>query len=505
MKLTEVVKNFLTQPSRTPEKDSSAVDPQNVLSDLSDTDMYPNTGSFYDDSMNSNVFSSSDASDILFKQKDKLMTYRQLAMNPDVNDALDEIINEITFNYDDGVPLQIDINEENDKLVKAIQDKFDKVINLVGVKRNLYNIVKRGYIDGQIVLHTAYDKKNTKNGIKSIKMIEPSMLYFDAKDNTYKYMKEDRSFDGMSRPQGNDNQYSIEEICREDFGLYDSRINLSYLEYAVKPANLLKTLEDLLVPLRFSRSISRRVFNVDIGDLPNKRGSEVMREYQNKFKYKKFYNNSTGEVSNQQHITSMVEDYWFANRSGGKGTTVDVLDETGNLGELNDILYFSKKLYRALKIPASRINIDPDSDKDFSYDDTRTSKEDMKFFMFISRVRQVYSSLFKELLKREVVSTGVMSQTEWNDKENLISITFVNENKFIENMKLANFTSKLDIYATVQEYQGKLFSIETILKDVFRMSESDIKEEFKKIKDEEKDPLYSKFYASEDGDGEQNW
>jgi hypothetical protein len=302
-----------------------------------------------------------------------------------------------------------------------------------------------------------------------------------------------------------DNQaYSIEELVREDFGMYDGKVNLGYLEYAIKPANVLKTLEDLLIPLRFSRSISRRVFNVDIGDLPAKRGAEVMRDYQGKFKYKKFYNNETGEVSNQQHITSMVEDYWFANRSGGKGTTVDVLDESGNLGELDDILYFAKKLYRAMKIPSNRIDINPEGDKDFSFDETRTTKEDMKFFMFISRIRQVYSSLFKEILKREIVSSGVMSEQEWDDKEDFIKISFVNENKFIEKMKLDNFMSKLEIYTTASEHQGKLFSVNTVLKDIFRFTDEEIEEEFKKIQEEEKDPLYSKFYG-QDEDGDPKW
>jgi len=223
-----------------------------------------------------------------------------------------------------------------------------------------------------------------------------------------------------------------------------------------------------------------------------------MREHQRKFKYKKFYNNSTGEVSNQQHITSMVEDYWFANRAGGKGTTVDVLDESGNLGELDDILYFNKKLFRALKVPSSRISDNPDGDHDFSYDDSRTTKEDMKFFMFISRIRQVYSSIFKEVLKREVISTGTMTESEWEDKEDLISITFANQNKFIEKMTLDNFMAKLDIYGTAADYQGKLFSVEKILKDVFRYSDEEITEELKRIQKEEKNPLYAKFYATED-------
>lgn len=503
MQLNEIVKNFLKQPSPTvADKDSSIVPQKNVVVDLTNSDLYPNTGAFFDnEQFNGGLFAKSEISDIIFKQKEKIMKYRQLAMTPDVTDALDEIVNEIIFSYDDKIPLQIDVDEENEKLVNAVTEKFDKIVKLANVKRHLFQIVKNSYIDGQVIMHLAYDQKNTKNGIKSIKMIEPCMLYFDTKTNTYRYMSEDKA---VIFQHTDNTSYSIEELVREDFGLYDGKVNLGYLEYAIKPANILKTLEDLLIPLRFSRSISRRVFNVDIGDLPAKRGAEVMRDYQGKFKYKKFYNNETGEVSNQQHITSMVEDYWFANRSGGKGTTVDVLDESGNLGELNDILYFAKKLYRAMKIPSNRIDINPDGDKDFSFDETRTTKEDMKFFMFISRIRQVYSSLFKEILKREIVSTGIMSEQEWDDKEDFINISFVNENKFIEKMKLDNFMNKLEIYTTASEHQGKLFSVNTVLKDIFRFTDEEIEEEFKKIQEEEKDPLYAKFYG-QDEDGDPKW
>lgn len=503
MIINEVVKSFLKQPADVSDKESSIVHPTNVLIDLTNNDLYPNTGSFFDDNLNSGIFGRNETADILYKQKEKIMKYRQLAMTTDVTEAVDEIVNEIIFSFDDKIQIKIYIENENEKLVKAITDKFNKVNKLINVKRNLFQIVKRSYVDGQIIMHCAYDKSTTKGGLKSIKMIEPAMLYLDGKTNSYKYMNEDKVIGNIFRH--NKLEYSIEEIVREDFGLYDGKINLGYLEYAIKPANMLRTLEDLLIPLRFSRSISRRIFNVDIGELPNKRGLEVMNEYQAKFKYKKFYNNETGEVSNQQHITSMVEDYWFANRSGGKGTEVTTLDESGNLGEMGDILYFAKKLYRAMKIPSSRIDINPEADKDFDWESTRTSKEDMKFFMFISRLRQVYSSLFKEILKREVISSGIVSESEWEDLEENIEISFSNENKFIEKMKLENFTRQIEIYAATQEYQGKLFPVNKILKDVFRFSDEEIEENFKEIQKEEKDPLYSKFYANDDEESDGKW
>jgi len=499
MKLTERVKSFFSRPS---EKDlsnhSSTVKTVNVINDLSNADIYPNSGSFFDNETNGSMFGTSEAYDMLQKQKTKIMKYRALAGTPEVAEAIDEIVNEVIFVYDDKDPLKIDINEENETLRKAITDKFKKITKLMNLKRNLYNIVKNSYIDGQIIVYTGYDKNSTTGGITNIKTIEPVFLYYDSETDNFKYLNKEGIGRGVGVSSDITEEYDIEEICREDFGIYDGKLTLSYLDYAIKPANMLNTLEDLLVPLRFSRSISRRVFNVDIGDLPGKRGKEVMQEYQNKFKYKKFYNSLTGEVSNQQHITSMVEDYWFSNRSGGKGTSVDVLDESGNLGELDDIIYFSKKLYRSLKIPTSRISMDKEADSEFDYSATNTTKQDLKFFMFISRIRQVYSSLFKEILKREIISTGVMTEQEWFDKEDLIKISFVNENQFIEKMNLDNFMSKLDIYSSAAEQQGKLFSVDTILKQIFKLSDEEITEEFKKIAKEEKNPLYAKFYTSED-------
>ena len=498
MNIIESVKGFLVKPPKN--QMSSKVDPQNTITDLTNDQTYY-VGSFFDES--DTTMSFADRESLLKQQSNKIKAYRKLSMDADVSDAIDSIVNEIIFTIDDKQPIQLTVNEENKALQDALNDSFIKVSKLMGIRRNLYNIVKSGYVDGQLVYHLSYDEKDTKDGIKKINMIDPAMFFYDPEDEKYKYSitkdMENTCFNHHSVINPDDYLYDPEEIVREDFGLYNSNIVLGYLEYAIKPANVLQTLEDLLVPMRFSRSVSRRVFNVDIGDLPIKRGKEVMKEYQNKFKYKKFYNNETGEISNQQHITSMVEDYWFANRSGGKGTTVDTLDETGNLGELDDIIYYSKKLYRALKLPSSRSPYNEEVAL-FDYDNSSITQEDIEFFMLISRLRIVYTSAFKEILKREVIATGVMSEKEWIDKEDLIEIRFANENSFIEKMKTNQFMAKLEVFATVQEYQGKLFSVETILKDVFRFSDEDIKKEFEKIQKEEKNVLYAKFYQKDEED-----
>ena len=488
MTLTETIKSFLTKEKK-PEL-SSQVEPQNIINDFN-SDYFHTTGSFFDSS--SSFLGKSEQVDNAFRQRDKIMKYRQVSTIPDVNDGIDEITNEITFSIGKEDIIKIDINQDNEKLKEAIEEKFKYIQKKMNIKKNLFNIVKRSYIDGQLKVHIGYDE--SKKTIGSIQMIDPCMFSYNYETEQYKYIQ-DRTvlFNNQTELI-----YSKEEIIHADFGLYDNGLIQSYLEYCIKPANQLKTLEDLLIPMRFSRSISRRVFNVDIGDLPNKRGLEVMNEMQSKFKYKKFYNTESGEVTNQQHITSMVEDYWFANRSGGKGTTVETLDETGNLGELNDILYFYKKLYKSMKIPLSRISIDPDADHSFNYESTETSKEDMKFFMFISRLRTIYCEVLKEILKRECIYAGtIKDEKEWESIEDDIDVYFTNDNTFIEKMNLENFIKRVEIFGSLQEYNGKLFPVQKILKDIFRMDDDEIDENFKAIQKEEQDKKYSKFYIKEE-------
>ena len=486
--LTEVLKPFLKNDKK-PEL-SSQVEPQNIINDLG-SDYYHTSGSFFDST--SNYLGKSEQIDNTFRQAEKIKKYRSLATIPDVNDGLDEITNEIIFSLGKEPPVKIDINQDNKQLKEAIEEKFKDILKKMNIRRNFFSIVKKSYIDGQLKIHLGYNEKTRT--IDSIKMIDPCMLVYNPETELYRYVQDNSQ---MFRQQ-EEITYSREEIVHSDFGLYENGIILSYLEYAIKPANMLKTLEDLLIPMRFSRSISRRVFNVDIGDLPNKRGLEVMNEYQMKFKYKKFYNTETGEVTNQQHITSMVEDYWFANRSGGKGTTVETIDETGNLGELGDILYFYKKLYKSMKIPMSRISMDPDSDGTFNYESTETSKEDLKFFMFISRCRIVYSEVLKEILKRECIYSKIIKdEKEWESIEDDIDVYFTNDNTFIDKMNLDNFIKRVEIFTGLQEQQGKLFPVEKVLKDLFKMDDEEIKDNFEAIEKERSNKLYAKFYETQD-------
>ena len=490
MTLFEEVKNFLTPKIKPIESD---VPEEKVINNFENSAY--STGAFFDDDYSS-IFNARDKASQLEAQKSKIMLYRNLSKLEEVREAIDEIVNEVIYSEKSDI-LKLQINEENEKIQTAIEEAFKKVTKIIDLPKNIYSIVNQSYIDGQLIFHCEYEK-NLTDGIKNIKMVEPVYLYFDKKSEKYKYYQKDKSFLKQSQ---NIKQlvFEKEEIIRITFGLAEGNITTSYLEFVIKAANQLKVLEDLLIPLRFSRSISRRVFNVDVGELGPTKATQAMQDIQKKFKYKKFYNTETGEITNQQHITSMVEDYWFANRSGAKGTQVDVLDETGNLGEINDILYFQKKVYKALKIPSSRISNNQDADNAFDYDTTQVTREDVKFFMFISRVRKVYTEMFQELLKRELISTQVMSLEDYEEYKEKIEIIFANESIFVEKMRLSNLMGKIDAYSTIQEYAGKLLPVETILKEVFRFTDEEIDENFNKMEKEEKDKRYAKFYVEDEG------
>lgn len=504
--LTEVVKKqFIKEPITPFNKKSSTVAPDFVMKDLSNDNNIYTMGFYNSDPSTINVtglYSNTNNQDLLIKQANKISQYRSIAKNTEVSNAIDEIVSEVAFNYEEKDPIIMNFETDNKGLKDAVISAWDKIVHLTDLRYNIDDIVRKGYIDGQMIFHCVFNSKSPKGGIKEIKMIDPCFLYYDMGKNLYKYQENQlRARTLYATAEFVEKmEYSPEEIVRVDFGLYDNFLVESYLESAIKNANMLQNLEDLLIPLRFSRSVSRRVFNVDVGDLSPTKAEEVLRNTMKQFQYKKFYNTETGEISNQQHITSMVEDYWFANRAGGKGTQVDVLDESGNLGELADILYFCKKLYRSMRVPTSRIDINPEGNAEFGYNADQITVEDMRFFMFCMKLRHVYVKAFKEMLKRELIATKVVSPKEYEMIEENITLKFVNENAFFEKMKLDNFTSKIEIWHNIQEDTGRILPVSKVFKDVFKMSDDEIEETLKTIERESKQKKFKKFYENDDGE-----
>ena len=505
-------KTFLKQPL---EKIEPEVPLGRVIRDLGNENSL-RFQTYFDDV---NGFSYIDQSMKASEQAQKIEIYRQTSKIAECSSGISEIVDEIVYSRDFKEPLKIEIELNNNKLEDAITKAFDKILNLFGTKRNLYAFVRQTYIDGQMNVFVKYNEK-IKNGIESIYLLDPRFLWFDLEKQVYKYidfnsqsslkdnfMANTRFIQALSkngkplRINKEDLEFNIEEIVRQDFGLYsDSGIILSELEASVKTANQLKTLEDLLIPLRFSRSVSRRVFNIDLSELPNSKAEAYMRELTNKFKYKKQYNTETGEVLNNQHITTMVEDYWVGNKAGAKGMQVDVLDETGNLGELGDILYFYKLLYRSMGIPINRIYLDDNSQQPlFDLQADAITNEDIRFFQKITRLRGVYTEFLMQLLKRELISTKVCSEDQFEEFKENINIFFSDETQFIERMNTTLFMKKVEAFSTAQEFGGKILPVSVLFKEIFKFSDDEIKKNLKEIQKESKDPLFKHFYQSDEG------
>lgn len=507
-------KTFLKQPH---EKIDPEVPLGRVIRDLGNENSL-RFQTYFDDV---NGFSYIDQSMKASEQAQKIEIYRQTSKIAECSSGISEIVDEIVYSRDFKEPLKIEIELNNNKLEDAISKAFDKILNLFGTKRNLYAFVRQTYIDGQMNVFIKYNEK-IKNGIESIYLLDPRFLWFDLEKQVYKYidfnsqstlknnfMANTRFIQALSKNgkplkiNKEDLEFNIEEIVHQDFGLYsDSGIILSELEASVKTANQLKTLEDLLIPLRFSRSVSRRVFNIDLSELPNSKAEAYMRELTNKFKYKKQYNTETGEVLNNQHITTMVEDYWVGNKAGAKGMQVDVLDETGNLGELGDILYFYKLLYRSMGIPINRIYLDDNSQQPlFDLQADAITNEDIRFFQKITRLRGVYTEFLMQLLKRELISTKVCSEDQFEEFKENINIFFSDETQFIERMNTTLFMKKVEAFSTAQEFGGKILPVSVLFKEIFKFSDEEIKKNLKEIQKESKDPLFKHFYQSdEEGD-----
>ncbi len=441
-------------------------------------------------------------------QTELIKSYRRIANTPELSDAIDEIVDESVFSPGNDDILSMDFDKDIPQEIKdSFGEELKKITQKIKLNKNIYSMFLTFYIDGQLNVHCAYDEEDMQGGIKKLSILSPFGLNYNYSKNIWAYEENVHGTIQFDNPfETKSKIFSKEEIIRVDSGIYQDNVILSNLHVSIKTANMLSTLEDMLIPMRFTRSVSRRVFNVDVSSLNNKKAEEVMKKNQAKFKYKKFYNLEDGTISNQQHVTSLTEDYWFPNRGGEKGTTVDTIDETGNLGELNDIIYFKRKLYNSLKVPSNRLNIEGPGEGEFDYDNTSINREELKFFNFVSRLRNQFLELFYELLKRELIAKGKLLESEWEDLLPLMKIKFVSENKFFEKMEREKLRESLSLFQDIEEMIGKFYSYSFVFKKVLKMSDEEIKDLAEEIESEKTDPLYSRFYSSKgEEDSDDNW
>ena len=429
--------------------------------------------------------------------------YREMAMQPEIESAIDDIMNEAIVQDDDGkiIEIVLDDLDQPEKIKKAIKDEFHTILRLLNYKHMAQDIFRRYYIDGRLYYNVLIDKENPIAGIKELRYIDPRKLrkvreIKKKKDertgaeiidvfNEY-YIYNDKVVTGSSSNYGPVGvRITLDSIVSVVSGLMDARraVVLSYLHKAIKPLNQLRMIEDATVIYRISRAPERRIFYIDVGNLPKLKAEQYLRDIMVKYKNKLVYDAQTGEVRDDRKFLSMMEDFWLPRREGGKGTEITTLPGGQNLGELEDVKYFQKKLYNSLSVPISRL----EPNQGFSIGRVaEVTRDELKFAKFVDRLRNKFSDIFNQALRVQCVLKGICTADEWDQFKEHIYYDFIKDNNFSELKDAELMRERLSLLSAVDPYTGRYFSQAWIQRNVLRLTDDQIKEMQSEI-DEEKE------------------
>ena len=423
--------------------------------------------------------------------------YREIALHPECDSAIDDIINESISSDLDFAPVNIELSnlEVGDKIKKQIREEFRLILKLLDFDKKCHDIFRRWYIDGRMHYHKMIDFENPQEGIKELRYIDALKIKKVREvvkkkatiDNVEKGPNGER-FDygevleyymyfphGYKTTQAKGLKIANDAICSVNSGLMDHNRNtvLSFLHKAIKSVNQLRMIEDSLVIYRLSRAPERRIFYIDVGNLPKMKAEQYLREVMNRYRNKLVYDSNTGEVRDDRKHMSMLEDFWLPRREGGRGTEITTLPGGQNLGELEDVKYFQKKLYKSLNIPLSRL------EQESSFTIGRTNeitRDELKFAKFVGRLRKKFSELFHDLLKTQLVLKGIMTLEDWEELKENIQYDFIFDNHFTELKDNELLTERLNSVGMIEPYLGKYFSAEYVRKQVLHFTDEEIEE-----------------------------
>jgi len=419
--------------------------------------------------------------------------YREMSMQPEIESAIDDIVGEAICQDDDGqiIKLVLDDLKQPEKIKSAIKAEFETVMRLLNYKNMAQDIFRRYYVDGRLYYHLIVDKAKPMEGIKELRYIDPRKLrkireMKKEKDprtgvevmkviNEY-YVFNDKVTTGASSNFGPVGiRITTDSIVSVVSGLMDSRraVVLSYLHKAIKPLNQLRMIEDATVIYRISRAPERRIFYIDVGNLPKLKAEQYLRDIMVKYKNKLVYDANTGEVRDDRKFLSMMEDFWLPRREGGKGTEITTLPGGQNLGELEDVKYFEKKLYKSLNVPISRL----EPNQGFSLGRVaEVTRDELKFSKFVDRLRNKFSDLFDQAMRVQCVLKGICTSEEWDSFKENIHYDFIKDNNFTELKDAELMKERLTLLGAVDPYTGRYFSQSWIQRNVLRLTDDEIKE-----------------------------
>jgi len=463
--------------------------------------------------------------DGVFKSEFELIKrYREMALHPEVDSAIEDIINEAIVSDQNDSPVQIDLENlpASAKLKELIRDEFKKVKEVIGFDKKCHEILRNWYIDGRIYYHKVIDVEKPEEGLKEVRYIDPLKIKLVRK------LKTDPTLRGAIKQINANNPADVETPEIEEYYQYDPSATqsknalgaigqtpfstkqrpvkiapdaitfchsglvdrnkqtiLSYLHKSIKALNQLRMIEDSLVIYRLSRAPERRIFYIDVGNLPKLKAEQYLKEVMNRYRNKLVYDASTGEIRDDRKHMSMLEDFWLPRREGGRGTEITTLPGGQNLGELSDIEYFQKKLYRSLGVPESRI---AGSGEGFNLGrSSEILRDEIKFTKFVGRMRKRFSHLFNDLLKTQLILKNIVTPEDWDVLSDHIQYDFVYDNHFAELKETELLNERLGVVAAVDPYVGKYFSLDYVRRHILKQKDEEIIEIDKQMAKEIKD------------------
>jgi len=417
-----------------------------------------------------------------------IMQYRGVAMHPEVDQAIEEIVNEAVTISD--AEMIVDLNMDNidvsDSIKKQIKEEFDNVYGMLDFGDYGHDILRRWYVDGRIYHHLVVDETNLKQGIKEIRPIDSSKIRkvkqvktkTDQQTGAKLIEKVDEYFIYQEKPgsqQSGGVKLTEDAVSYVTSGLLneDRKKIVSYLHKALKPINQLRMMEDSLVIYRLARAPERRIFYIDVGNLPKGKSEQYMKDIMTRYRNKLVYDAKTGEIRDDRKHMSLLEDFWLPRREGGRGTEISTLPGGENLGQIDDIIYFQKKMYRALNVPINRL----EQEAQFSLGrSSEITRDELKFQKFVDRLRRRFSQLFVNILKKQLILKGIITEEDWNNWKSDIVIEYAKDNHFTELKDAEIFREKLQSLDQVQNYVGEYFSKEWVMKNILHFNDEQIEQ-----------------------------
>lgn len=428
-------------------------------------------------------------------ENELIKRYREISLFPEVDEAITEIVNEAISYDEDHESVKLDLSKLklSDSIKAKINDEFHAVLELLNFKEKGYEIFHKWYVDGRLYYLINLDPQSPRKGIQSLQKIDARKIRkvrniekgVDKKTGLEVIQKIDEYFiyneKGIGGSTANGIKLSLDSVVYVPSGFIDENTNivLSYLHKAIKPANQLKMMEDAVVIYRISRAPERRIFYIDVGNLPKVKAEQYVTDIMNKYRSKVVYDANTGEVRDDRKFMSMLEDFWMPRREGGKGTEITTLPGGQNLGQMEDVDYFKQKLYQSLNVPISRLQ----PNQNFSLGrSNEVTRDELKFMKFIDRLRNKFSVLILDCLRIQLIAKNIIVPEDWDKIKNYLNIKWTVDNNFTELKQTELYQNRFAALQMVDPYVGKWFSPQWVQKNILKFTEEEIKQIDKDMK-----------------------